>query len=75
MTEGFLDKEYVTGRRDQFDLDLTTFWESVKETKSRDDLITTFKEKMSLIISRLAYERAKNLQSEIELIDDYYRRG
>ncbi|MCW6159088.1 MAG: hypothetical protein LVQ63_06385 [Thermoplasmatales archaeon] len=72
MKEGNLDKEYSTGRRDQFDLDLTTFWESVKETKSREDLIRTFKDKMSLIISRLAFERAKILQMEIELIDQYY---
>jgi hypothetical protein len=72
MREGNLDKEYVTGRRDQFDLDLTTFWESVKETKSREDLIKTFRDKMSLIISRLAFERAKNLQMEIELIEQYY---
>jgi hypothetical protein len=72
MREGNLDKEYTTGRRDQFDLDLTTFWESVKETKSREDLIRVFKDKMSLIISRLAFERAKNLQMEIELIEQYY---
>lgn len=72
MKEGNLDKEYSTGRRDQFDLDLTTFWESVKETKSREDLIRDFKDKMSLIISRLAFERAKILQMEIELIDQYY---
>jgi hypothetical protein len=72
MKEGNLDKEYSTGRRDQFDLDLTTFWESVKETKSREDLIRAFKDKMSLIISRLAFERAKILQMEIELIDQYY---
>ncbi|MGC8562539.1 MAG: hypothetical protein ACP5UZ_08500 [Thermoplasmata archaeon] len=72
MGEGNIDKEYTTGRRDQYDLDLTTFWESVKETKSREDLIRVYKDKMSLIISRLAFERAKNLQREIELIDQYY---
>ncbi|MCL4334447.1 MAG: hypothetical protein M1290_04160 [Candidatus Thermoplasmatota archaeon] len=72
MREGNLDKEYMTGRRDQFDLDLTTFWESVKETKSREELIKTFRDKMSMIISRLAFERAKNLQMEIELIEQYY---
>jgi hypothetical protein len=44
----------------------------VKETKSREDLIRAFKDKMSLIISRLAFERAKILQMEIELIDQYY---
>lgn len=72
MREGNLDKEYVTGRRDQYDLDLTTFWESVKETKTREELIKAFRDKMSLIISRLAFERAKNLQMEIEMIDQYY---
>ncbi len=75
MREGNLDKEYTTGRRDQYDLDLTTFWESVKETKSREDLIKVFRDKMSLIISRLAFERAKNLQMEIELIEEYYHSG
>ncbi|MCL4447895.1 MAG: hypothetical protein M1556_07035 [Candidatus Thermoplasmatota archaeon] len=73
MREGDLDKEYLTGRRDQYDLDLTTFWESVKETKSREDLIKIFRDKMSLIISRIAFERAKKLQMEIELVDQYYR--
>ena len=72
MREGNIDKEYTTGRRDQYDLDLTTFWESVKETKSREDLIRVYRDKMSLIISRLAFERARNLQREIELIDHYY---
>ena len=72
MREGNIDKEYITGRRDQYDLDLTTFWESVKETKSREDLIRVYRDKMSLIISRLAFERARNLQREIELIDNYY---
>lgn len=75
MREGNLDKEYTTGRRDQYDLDLTTFWESVKETKSREELIRVFRDKMSLIISRLAFERAKNLQMEIELIEEYYHSG
>ncbi|EQB64534.1 MAG: hypothetical protein AMDU3_IPLC00004G0112 [Thermoplasmatales archaeon I-plasma] len=72
MREGNIDKEYITGRRDQYDLDLTTFWESVKETRSREDLIKVYRDKMSLIISRLAFERARNLQREIELIDNYY---
>jgi hypothetical protein len=72
MREGNLDKEYISGRRDQYDLDLTTFWESVKETKSREELIRVFRDKMSLIISRLAFERAKNLQMEIELMDQFY---
>ena len=72
MREGNIDKEYTTGRRDQYDLDLTTFWESVKETRSREDLIKVYRDKMSLIISRLAFERARNLQREIELIDNYY---
>ena len=61
MREGNIDKEYTTGRRDQYDLDLTTFWESVKETRSREDLIRVYRDKMSLIISRLAFERARNL--------------
>ena len=72
MREGNIDKEYTTGRRDQYDLDLTTFWESVKETRSREDLIKVYRDKMSLIISCLAFERARNLQREIELIDNYY---
>ena len=72
MREGNIDKEYITGRRDQYDLDLTTFWESVEETRSREDLIKVYRDKMSLIISRLAFERARNLQREIELRDNYY---
>ncbi|MGC8645112.1 MAG: hypothetical protein ACP5UO_02445, partial [Thermoplasmata archaeon] len=40
MAEGSSNKEYVSGRRDQFDLDLTTFWECVRETKTRDELVS-----------------------------------
>jgi len=70
MSEGSSNKEYISGRRDQFDLDLNTFWECVKETKTREELINLFRDRMSLIISRIAYERAKNLKDEIELADD-----
>jgi len=64
---GFV-KEYVIGRKDQFDLDYAIFRKAVEETETREDFINYIEEKMQYVISRVASERAKTLMEEMELI-------
>ena len=66
-SNGFV-KEYVIGRKDQFDLDYAIFRKVVEETETREDLINYIEEKMQYVISRVASERAKTLMEEMELI-------
>lgn len=70
MKNDGLEKEYMTGRRDQFDVDLSTFWDCVRASKSRDDLIENYKKEMSLIITNLASQRAKELRGIVETPSD-----
>jgi hypothetical protein len=64
---GFV-KEYVIGRKDQFDLDYAIFRKAMEETETREDMINYIEEKMQYVISRVASERAKTLMEEMELI-------
>jgi len=65
--KGFV-KEYVIGRKDQFDLDYAIFKKAVEETETREDMINYIEERMQYMISRVASERAKTLMEEMELI-------
>jgi len=64
---GFV-KEYVIGRKDQFDLDYAIFRNAIMETETREDLINYIEEKIQYVISKVASERAKTLMEEMELI-------
>ena len=61
-------KEYVTGRKDQYDLDYALFRKCVEETETREDLIQLLDDKMKYVISKIALERANELMEEIELL-------
>jgi hypothetical protein len=61
-------KDYVIGRKDQFDLDHAIFRKAVKKTETREDLINYIEKKMQYVISRVSSERAKTLMEEMELI-------
>jgi hypothetical protein len=69
MKNNQFEKEYMTGRRDQFDLDLNTFWECVEKTETREELIEIYRKEMSATVSRLARDRAKTLREQIETDD------
>ena len=56
-----IKKEYVAGRKDQFDLDFAIFKRAVMESKTREELVVAMESKFSLLISRLADDRAKDL--------------
>jgi len=66
-SNGFV-KEYVIGRKDQFDLDYAIFRNAIKETETREDLINYIEEKIQYVISRVASERAKMLMEKMELL-------
>jgi len=61
-------KEYVIGRKGQFDLNYVIFRKAIKETETREDFINYIEEKMQYVISRVASERAKMLMEEMELL-------
>ncbi len=64
---GFV-KEYVIGRKDQFDLDYSIFRKAMEEAETKEDMINYIEEKMQYVISRVASERAKTLMEEMELV-------
>ena len=61
-------KEYITGRKDQYDLDYALFRKSIEETDTREGLIKLLEEKLKYVISKIAFERANELMEEMELI-------
>ena len=61
-------KEYVTGRKDQYDLDYALFRKCVEETETREGLIQLLEEKMKYVISKIAFERANELMDELGII-------
>ena len=62
------EKEYVTGRKDQFDVDYAIFKKAIEETETREDLILKIEERFNYVLSHVASERAKNLLQEMNLI-------
>ena len=62
------EKEYITGRKDQFDIDYAIFRKAVEETETREELIQMLEEKLNYVISHVANQRAKELMQEMNLI-------
>ncbi len=62
------EKEYVTGRKDQFDEDYAIFKKAIEETETREDLILKIEERFNYVISHVASERARDLLQEMNLI-------
>jgi len=61
-------KEYVIGRKDQFDIDYAIFRKAVEETETREELIQMLEEKLNYVISHVANQIAKDLMEEMNLI-------
>ena len=61
-------KEYVTGRKDQYDLDNALFRKCVEETETREDLIQLYDDRLKYVISKIGSERANELMEELELV-------
>jgi len=62
------EKEYIIGRKDQFDIDYAIFRKAVEETETREELIQMLEEKLNYVISHVANQRAKDLMQEMNLI-------
>jgi hypothetical protein len=62
------EKEYITGRKDQFDIDYVIFRKAIEETETREELIQKLAEHLNYVISHVANQRAKDLMQEMNLI-------
>ncbi len=60
-------KEYVTGRKDQQDIDKALFKKCVDETETREELIQLYEDKMSFVNSKITYDRGSELTEEMGL--------
>ena len=61
-------KEYVTGRKDQYDVDYALFRKCAEESNPKEELVQLYEEKMKYVISKIAFERANELMEEMELV-------
>ena len=61
-------KEYVTGRKDQWDIDYKIMMKGFEVSKTIDQFFEFLKENMSLVIIKVSSERADELMEELELI-------
>ena len=68
MNNNGFNKEYVTGKKDQYDLDYAIFQKAMEETETRDDLIKYLEQRFGYVISKIADQNAKGLMGELELI-------
>ena len=68
MKNNGFKKEYVTGRKDQWDIDYKIMMKGYENTKTREQFFEFLKENMSFVITKVSSERADELMEELELI-------
>jgi hypothetical protein len=61
-------KEYVTGRKDQWDIDYKIIMKGYESTRTIDQYFEFLKENMSFVITKVSSERADELMEELELV-------
>ena len=61
------EKEYITGRKDQFDIDYAVFRKAIEETETRENLIKRLEERFNKVITKLSNKRAEDLIEEMQL--------
>ena len=61
-------KEYVTGRKDQWDIDYKIMMKGFEVSRTIDQYFEFLKENMSFVITKVSSERADELMEELELI-------
>ena len=61
-------KEYITGRKDQWDIDYKIVMKGYEISKTIDQYFGFLKENMSFVITKVSSERADELMEELELI-------
>ncbi len=61
-------KEYITGRKDQWDIDYKIMMKGREVSKTIEQYFEFLKENMSFVITKVSSERADELMEELELI-------
>ena len=61
-------KEYITGRKDQWDIDYKIMMKGREVSKTVDAYFEFLNENMSFVITKVSSERADELMEELELI-------
>ncbi len=67
VNNGF-KKEYITGRKDQWDIDYKIMMKGYEVSKTKDQYFEFLKENMSFVITKVSSERADELMEELELV-------
>ena len=57
-------KEYVTGRKDQWDIDYKIIMKGYESTRTIDQYFEFLKENMSFVITKVSSERADELMEQ-----------
>ena len=68
MSNNGFKKEYVTGRKDQWDIDYKIMMKGFEVSRTIDQYFEFLKENMSFVITKVSSERADELMEELELI-------
>ena len=68
MSNNGFKKEYVTGRKDQWDIDYKIMMKGFEVSKTIDQFFEFLKENMSFVITKVSSERADELMEELELV-------
>lgn len=61
-------KEYITGRKDQFDLAYALFRKAMENCSNKEEMVDYLREKFEYVMAKMASERAKDLMEELELM-------
>ncbi len=61
-------KEYITGRKNQWDIDYKIMIRGREVSKTIDEYFEFLKENLSFVITKVSSERADELMGELELI-------
>ena len=68
MSNNGFKKEYVTGRKDQWDIDYKIMMKGYETSRTIDQYFEFLKENMTFVIPKVSSERADELMEELELI-------
>ena len=68
MGNNVFKKEYITGRKDQWDIDFKIMMKGYEVSKTNDQYFEFLKENMSFVITKVSSERADELMEELELV-------
>ena len=68
MVNNGFKKEYITGRKDQWDIDYKIMMKGYEVSKTIDEYFEFLKENMSFVITKVSSERADELMEELELL-------